>query len=256
MKRLISLIPMLALCLVCTAQEDDNVISPDRPGTTTSVDIVPLHALQWETGLSYEKDETKGNVDEYEKIWTINNSIFRYGLTKNAELFFEIEVQSKKTGMEDWYTGLSKIGIGTKIMVFESVNPMIPNVSFLGSVAIPGKSKSELLPDYIGGNLHVLANSQLTPWFDVGLDAGITWDDNERQPITFLGTGFTFSVAQPLSLYIEQYNYIHHGGSSKIEAGMAFLASNRVQFDMGASLSLNNISSFFNAFIGVAWKIL
>ena len=60
------------------AQEESG-FTADRPGESTGPDVMPLHRVQWETGVGFSR--TFG-VDEF----TLNNTLIRYGLTQFAEV--------------------------------------------------------------------------------------------------------------------------------------------------------------------------
>ena len=79
-KRRLLLIALVFICGLCHAQEELPAISADRPGALTGTDVMPLHKLQWETGMGYES--TKGGPHTL----TLNNTLLRFGLFENAEL--------------------------------------------------------------------------------------------------------------------------------------------------------------------------
>lgn len=80
-KRLSLLILCISICAFCFAQEEQN-ISADRPGMSTGTDVMPLHKVQWETGVAFDWEHRGGAKQE---TFTINNTLFRYGLTPSMD---------------------------------------------------------------------------------------------------------------------------------------------------------------------------
>lgn len=74
---------LLTLVPVRSMAQDTDGFSPDAPGATTGVGIMPQGKIDWETGFSHEWNRRNG---AHERTWTINTSMFRLGLTPQAEL--------------------------------------------------------------------------------------------------------------------------------------------------------------------------
>ena len=62
--------------------------SPDAPGATTGIDIMKQGKIDWETGIGLEWDRRNG---EHARTFTINTSMFRLGLTPQAEVRLQID---------------------------------------------------------------------------------------------------------------------------------------------------------------------
>lgn len=78
--RRLLLIALVFICSLCHAQEELPAISADRPGALTGTDVMPLHKLQWETGMGYEW------MKDGPHTLTLNTTLLRFGLFKNTEL--------------------------------------------------------------------------------------------------------------------------------------------------------------------------
>jgi len=89
--------------------------SPDAPGATTGVDIMKQGKIDWETGIVLEWDRRNG---EHARTSTINTSMFRLGLTPQAELRLQIDECITHTP-EGNFGGIANASIGTKIKVYE-----------------------------------------------------------------------------------------------------------------------------------------
>lgn len=68
--------------------QDTEEYSPDAPGATTGVGIMPQGKIDWETGIGLEWDRRNG---EHARTFTINTSMFRLGLTPQAEVRLQID---------------------------------------------------------------------------------------------------------------------------------------------------------------------
>lgn len=80
----------LSLLTVVSAHsmaQDTEDFSPDAPGATTGVDIMKPGKIDWETGIVLEWDRRNG---EHARNFTINTSLFRLGLTPQAEVRLQL----------------------------------------------------------------------------------------------------------------------------------------------------------------------
>ena len=106
---------LLTLVPVRSMAQDNDDFSPDAPGATTGVGIMPQGKIDWETGFSHEWNRRNG---AHERMWTINTSMFRLGLTPQAELRMQIDECLTHTS-EGSYGGIANAAIGTKIKIYE-----------------------------------------------------------------------------------------------------------------------------------------
>lgn len=104
--------------------QDTEDFSPDAPGATTGVDIMKPGKIDWETGIVLEWDRRNG---EHARTFTINTSLFRLGLTPQAEVRLQIDECITHTP-EGNFGGIANAAIGTKIKVYEG-GKVFPKVS-------------------------------------------------------------------------------------------------------------------------------
>ena len=76
-----SISPYVRLCTFNAQDTED--FSPDAPGATTGVGIMKQGKIDWETGIVLEWDRRNGG---HARTFTINTSLFRLGLTPQAEV--------------------------------------------------------------------------------------------------------------------------------------------------------------------------
>ena len=153
----------------------------DRPGSTTSVKVLPKGRVQWETGIGWERSKLEGPA---KNTWTMNTSLLRWGISSSAELRLQADwLYSSADGEHS--SGLSDVALGAKVHLFEGWKA-VPEVSLLANVLIPGGSNAKFLPHEWGGQLGILFENQLTPWFSLGYEGDLIWSDNSR-PTFFYG---------------------------------------------------------------------
>ena len=239
---------LLPLCAL--AQTEEAGFTADRPGATTGVDVLPKGRVQWETGIGFERSKMDGPAAT---TWTLNSSLLRWGISESAEL--RLQADYLYSSCEGAHTnGLSNVAIGTKVKLFEGCKA-VPAVSLLGNVLIPGGSDAEYLPRYVGGQMGLLFQNELTSWLSLGYEADLIWSDSAR-PTVFWGFCLGFQVTDRCSLIAEEYNYNMAGGHENwIELGAAYQLTPRLQLDLATDISLNDPKHYFNLLAGIAWQI-
>ena len=231
---------------ICYAQE----ISADRPGALTGTDVMPLHTLQWETGMGYES--TKGGPHTF----TLNNTLLRFGLFENTEIRVGTDFLMWNDGQaREPSFGVSPLTIGMKTRFYESTG-YLPSVSMLVELKSPHVGTKELLPAHLAPSLHLLFEHTFTDWLGICYNVGAEWDGETATPTTYLGFGVYFDITEHIGTFVETYNYIHPEGNQYLtQFGFTWLASRRVQLDVSADLDFKNLGKFYVVSSGVAWLI-
>lgn len=248
--RRLLLIALVFICGLCHAQEELPAISADRPGALTGTDVMPLHKLQWETGMGYES--TKGGT----QTLTLNNTLLRFGLFENAELRIGTDflMWNDRQTMEPSF-GLAPLTIGMKIRFYEGTG-YLPSISMLAELKSPHVGTKELLPAHLAPSLHLLFEHTFTDWLGICYNVGAEWDGDTASPTTYLGFGVYFDITEHIGTFVETYNYIHPEGNQYLtQFGLTWLVSRRVQLDLSGDLDFQNLGKFYVISGGVAWLI-
>ena len=236
---------------LCHAQTEPPTISADRPGALTGTDVMPLHKLQWETGVGFE------STTDGPHALTINTSLLRFGLFENAELRIGTDFLMFNEGqaMEPTF-GFAPLSVGMKARFYEG-SGLLPSVALLAEVKSPHVGTKELLPAHLAPTLHLLFEHTLTDWFGICYNVGAEWDGATATPTTFLGFGLYLGLTEQIGAFIETYNYIHPEDDNQYltEFGFTWLVSRRVQLDLAADLDFQNIGKYYAVSGGVAWLI-
>ncbi len=252
-KRLSLFILCISICAFCFAQEEQT-ISADRPGMSTGTDVMPLHKVQWETGVAFDWEHRGGAKQE---TFTINNTLFRYGLTNFAEIRLGMDFQYYRDRLfDDYVWGVTPLNFGTKIKVYEGTK-YLPAISFLANVVAPHLGTKAFCPTHLAPSMHLLFSNTITDWLGLGYQVGCDWDGISPVPTTFLAVCFGFSITDNLGAFVESYNNFTRWQTPEcsLDFGFNWLVHRKVQLDVAANINFNEIKSYANVSMGVAWLI-
>ena len=254
---LLTLIPLQSM-----AQETED-FSPDAPGATTGVSIMPQGKIDWETGIGLEWDRRNG---EHARTFTINTSMFRLGLTPQAEVRLQIDECLTHTP-DGTFGGIANASIGTKIKVYEG-GKIFPKVAFMGAVLIPRGSHAHYLPKHVGFLAHLLFENELSSKLTLGYDVGGEWDGDTESPDLFFGANLTYQPTDKWSFFVESYNrynskrqddWAKPGHDSHFnfmsEVGMDYKVSPRLHLNTYYDISFNEFSRYSNIGLGITWLL-
>ena len=256
MSKKIGIVFVLFLIPLLVVAQDEISFSADRPGESTGPDVMPLRKVQWETGIGWSR---YFGTDEY----TINNTLFRYGLTKFAELRVGIDLLHSRTpSTNDYTTGLSALTIGTKVRVLEGDGAM-PTVAILAELECPHIGSKAFTPDHLAPSIYLLFNNDVVDWFGIGYAAGAEWDGTMPALTAFWAVTLSFSPTERLGLFLESYNrfsqyvnpLLNSKGEYSIDFGATWMVHPKVQLDVAANLNLQRPSQYYSVSGGVAWLI-
>lgn len=249
MKPSLILLSFLPFCVL--AQEKDEVeFTADRPGTTTSVDVLPKGRVQWETGVGYERARADDIVNT---AWTLNETLLRWGFSDFAELRFQGAYLYDIDNGEAAH-GFSNIAIGTKAKLFNGWKA-VPTISLLANVFIPGSTDATFMIDEWGGQMGLLFNNNLSPWCTLSYEADLIWYASAK-PTLLWGLCLDFQVTKRCSLMLEEFNF-HYPQLHEhwVELGASYMLVPRLKLDLSTDINLRHPKTFFNLMLGVAWQI-
>ena len=167
------------------------------------------------------------------------NLLLRYGLTEKTELRLMNDVLVDEENVE-----LGVWTIGAKIQLYKSDKV---NLSVLPSIQIPS------VYDDIGSlseqpiNTKIIGNYVVSKANSVGYTVGYTFNNNEIGYSLFLGHNFSDKI----STFIELYGF---NDQLNIDAGLAYLIQDKLQFDAYFGTGLNNKMVF--ASVGLSYLYL
>lgn len=254
MKKLFPFFLLLVCLLSANAQTETPAISADRPGMATGPDVMPFLKVQWETGF-------EGCWDGSHSI-TLPTTMFRFGVTKFAEIRLEYDGTYSHIGEHEWAYGVEPLVIGTKIKIFEGYR-WVPKISFLANLSIPLVRQRDLSSDqpHVAPSLYLLFQNDVTDWFNIGYNVGVEWSGVSHIPSTFLALCLGFNITDNLGAYVESYNYFTRYGKKNtrvecdLDFGFNYVVHPRVQLDLYGMFNCQDPKSFSGVGLGVAWLI-
>ena len=141
-------------------------------------------------------------------------------------------------------------------------------MSFLGTLLLPGGSRSHYLPQHVGIQTHLLFENELSNSFSLGYDVGAEWSGDTDNPNIFFGVSLNYQATNKLSFFIESYNLYNSqkqddwakpGRASHFncmsEVGAAYMISPRLQVNLYGDINLNEPSKYANVGLGMAWLL-
>ena len=209
-------------------------IATDRPSALTENSTsLYKNGIQLESGFLIQLDS-----GETQPI-SAPNLLLRYGLTEKAELRLMNDVLVDEENVE-----LGVWTIGAKIQLYKSDKV---NLSVLPSIQISS------VYDDIGSlseqpiNAKVIGNYVVSKVNSVGYTIGYTFNNNEIGYSLFIGHNFSDKI----STFIELYGF---NDQLNIDAGLAYLIQDKLQFDAYFGTGLNNKMVF--ASVGLSYLYL
>ena len=233
------------------AQEGTPELITDRPDQTESSSVVPLGALQIETGFIMENDET-GLTKQ--KLYTVNSTLFRYGLLKNLELRLGLEylkdrVEIKNPNTVNIISGLSPLYTGFKIKI-AGENGWVPEIAFLGGLILPFTADEDYKPSYASAAMRFAFSHTLSDRFSIGYNLRAEWDGESAIPEYFYSLALGFGLTHLLGIYVESYGFVSQENDNHhhLDAGFTYLLLPNLQLDISGGLGINveAIDNFFS----------
>lgn len=248
---------LLLLTSVLIAQEqpvEELWMEPDRPGMATGTGVMPFKKVMWETGF-----EASFGKDEYAVL--MPTTMFRFGITKFAELRIEYDGSLVRDEDKKWAYEVAPLVLGTKVRIFDGSeqHKWIPKTALMVNLAIP--STPDLAKTmHVAPSAYLLFSNDVTDWFNIGYNVGVEWDGMQTKPNTFLALCLGFTVTDWMGAYVESYNSFTDYGKKTdaecgIDVGFNFMVHDRVQLDVYAGFDARDPKANSYVGLGVAWLI-
>ena len=257
--RIAALVATLLPCALVHAEES---IATDRPDFVESSDVVGLGRFQLETGLTSDRHAQDGVT-----VRTLTTpTLFRYGIGETIELRLETDGWTRErtrdaaAGTSTTASGMSDLSFGIKWHVVDGKDST-PGVAWLLHVDTATGSKafrgSGLRP-----SLRAAIEWDLPEDFSLGMMPGVYVDRNDAGK-RYTGAIFAATLGKEWSprwhSFVEiagqQLTSRRNGGSVvTLDAGLAFVATPTLQFDVEVSRGLSDAAPDLESGIGVSIK--
>lgn len=247
----ILLAAMMLTAGLCQAQEEQPILSADRPGFSWGAEVLHLHKISWENGFCFE------STPDGEHNFTLNSTKLRYGIFENMEVRAECDFMMFNDGQAMRPTiGIGPLTIGTKLKVYEG-SGAIPSIGLLAELKSPHIGSKDLLPSHLAPSMYLLFEHEIDDWCWIYYNAGLEWDGESATPQTFLSLCLGFNITNSLGAFVETNNYVHPVEENQYltEFGLIWMVSRRLQLDIECDLDFQNFGKYYALGGGVAWMI-
>lgn len=224
------------------AAEDKDLINPDRPGIADGSTVIGRGRFQLETAFQQELRHADGQTDHTHFIPTL----FRVGLSPRWEARFESNTftQDDASGPEDatdHTSAFAPVSFGLKFHLQDSAGVRQPSLGTILRV-FPASGTGSLHTTQVTGDLRLAADWDVTPNISLNPNAGVAfYEDNENRRFTAALFALTFNYfndAKTINPFVDiglqAPETLGAGSSLILDAGVAYLPSRNVQFDVSA----------------------
>jgi hypothetical protein len=262
------------------AQEEVELIAPDRPGFGDAISIIPKKQLQVETGFWFDQDnQALSGLNVQTTGIGINSTLLRYGLSEKIELRFDYSVLHEKT-VESYFginvnkqTGLLPCRVGMKAALTENKG-IIPAITFVGMIGMPWTSSVNFRPKYVSPDLQLSCSNQVNSWFTICYNLGSSWDGDLPNPQHYYALSGEFAPSDKWGGYVQVHGSLQNfkGTPSGTqtdhllysEAGLMYYPKKNIQIDLSGGTKIGEFSggnsvsngehSYFFTTAGLSWR--
>ncbi len=221
-----------------------NTIVTDRPDFTESASTLGAGQLQIESGTLIE-------IEDQNKTWTLNTTLFRYGIRKNLELRLVTELVQTKDRIDFRRKGIADLQLGVKYRIIEG--PI--QVSYLGHVFFPTGSEY-FTNDGLGVSNKIALDGTLSERVSTGINLGVDLF-READPSYSYTWAVGISLTEKVGYFAEIFGDFANTNTinSYYDMGFTYLVSNDLQLDFsfGGDLDSSRDYNFWSA--GVSWRV-
>lgn len=240
----------------------EEAIATDRPDFVESSDVVGAGRFQVETGLASDRHTQDGIT-----VRTFTTpTLFRYGIGETTELRLETDgftrerARDSVAGTSTTARGWSDLSFGIKWHVLEGKDST-PGVAWLLHVDTATGSKA-FRGAGLRPSLRAAIEWELPENFSLGVMPGVYVDRNDAGK-RFTGAIFAATIGKEwsprwhsfLEVAGQQLASKRNGGSVvTLDAGLAFVATPTLQFDVEVARGLSDAAPDFQSGVGASFK--
>ena len=250
----------LAALLACPLAHAEDTIATDRPDFVESSDVVGAGRFQLETGLTTSRQAQAGIT-----VRTLTTpTLFRLGIGETTELRLETDGYTRQRASDDLGSltehGWSDLSLGVKWHVLDGAGTT-PGVAWLLHVDTATGSKA-FRGTGLRPSLRAAIEWDLPEEFSLGVMPGVYVERNDAGK-RFAGAIFAVTLGKEWSpkwhsfveLAGQQLASRRNGGNVvTLDAGLAFVATPTLQFDIEVSHGLSDAAPDLESGVGVSIK--
>ena len=244
LRRSLCLSPVLFWVLAASA-DDNETISAERPGFSSSPVALAPSRLQIEVGYQYLTDSGQTDFDDH----TLPFALLRVGLKDRLELQVSWAGMSWVDAGGQHVNGVNDAGIGLKWEATEE-GATVP-IAFFAGLSLPVGDR-EFSSDEVDPSIGAFwSYSAGLDWFGTVLVSASDGDSSISNAV-----GISIPVDADKGAYVEYFgNYAGDTGPEHyLNGGFTYLPQNNVQLDLHIGLGLNSRAA--DAFLGLGMAYL
>ena len=233
----------------------------DRPDTAESSETVPIHHLQIEAGIFYERDE-EGNIES--DSLTVPQLLLRYGLFEDLELRFGtdgyIREEVEIAGMESDQSGASDLEVGFKYHFLDEER-LQPSTAVLASVNLP-TGDNAFSSDEAELNVILAADKSFQGDFSVAVNIGASSANDPAADDRFVLFSYAialgFGLTERVSAFVETFGEIPADGPSgplhSADAGVVILLTEATAVDIAGKVGISSEAADWGVGLGLVHR--
>jgi hypothetical protein len=233
MKKIIFLFVLVASSNLIYAQDSDPIVT-DRPTQSAAASVVPKGNFLIETGFVNDKIVANYNERTF-------NALIRFGLTDKIEIRLTQNYIGEEIGNVK-SSGFSPTTIGTKVYL-ASEESGFADMSVIGQVSIPTGAFGSPMASYeLRFNFQNSINNNLSLGYNLGAIV------SDEQLFLLYTAVLGVSIDEKWTVFAEPFAFIGESFDQRFNAGVIFLQSNNIQFDVSFGIGLSRVAP--DSFIG------
>lgn len=259
-KELILFFGIIAYSLAVIAQNDSiPQIITDRPTQSASPYLVPKGSFQIESGVVYTNMEDDIDIME---MWSIGNTMLRYGIYDNFEVrlsgsFESYNTQVKNSEIDSSYSGMGPVTAGFKVFIVEEKG-IRPEIAIVGSITFRHLGSEYFYPTYSYPTGLLAMNHNITKRLSFGYNVGFAYDGEGKSDGFFTYSGFFgYTISKRFWSFAEIYGNFDNADlpNHKVDAGLTYVIRNNLQLDVSGGFGLaTDVTQYFVS-AGLSWRV-
>lgn len=225
-------------------------INSDRPGYSDPPQTVGIGKIQWENGFDFTFYDNNTSINEMNLI----NSLIRYGITDYSEIRLNFGYSNVNSELNSGMSGISQIGLGTKLKINESDQGLLPSSSLIVGLGLP-YGDTQFKPDIIEPSMVFVFENSLNEDYALGYNLGFNWSEGDIS--YFYSLSLAYNVNENLNLTVGYLSelYINDAPKQYVEFALGYMLMNNLQIDFWTSYTpfYEMKENFFG--VGFSWLL-
>lgn len=250
MKLIVSLAVLWLGAFQTLIAQDIPDITTDRPDATESSSVLPVGALQFESGAEYEQTNDSALSIAHP------TALLRYGVSKNFELRLATEFVTERTQVES-NAGLQPIELGFKAQLTRE-RGVVPEIAVLTHFALSHVASKVFRVRYVAPKIRFSFGHSLSDKIGLGYNLGAEWDGESAEPSFIYTLSTSFDLTERLGTYIEAFGFVpqYTEQDHRANGGFTYRIGNNFQLDAMGGIGLSDAAPDYFIGSGLSFRIL